>query len=319
MYATSTQKRFWTFTAEELEAKRDALNQAYIERHRPFLDSDDQISMFLNSDEEKLFCRIVADTGIKFGKEFKPELPPAVRWTALMYYKRFYLKTTPLEYTPKPVMMTCHFLAAKVDEFIIRTEQFVRNLKNGEPDKNAELILKTEPKLMEYLDFQLTVHSPFRAFEGHLIEMKTRLPLIDFDLEQVRKPAMEFFDMALAGDAMLMYTPTHIALAGLKYGLDKLSKSQDLLNDFLYKFLDLDPWNSREEEKQQVMKLLKKIESVVTVVLEQSASVIPQTVTVLQNKVKSLSAFLKTKLEPKMKAIPEAPTDNGVMSDDSDE
>ena len=197
MYATSTQKRYWTFTVDELESKRKALNQAYIERHRPFLESDDQLSMFLTAEEEHLFCRIVADTGVKFGKEFKPELPPAVRWTALMYYKRFYLKTTPLEYTPKSVMMTCHFLAAKVDEFVIRTEQFVRNLKNGEPDKNAELILRTEPKLMEYLDFQLTIHSPFKAFEGHLIEMKTRLPLIDFDLEQVRRPAMEFFDVSI--------------------------------------------------------------------------------------------------------------------------
>ena len=90
------------------------------------------------------------------------------------------------------------------------------------------------------------------------------------------------------------------------------------MNDFLYKFLDLDPWSSKEEEKQQVMKLLKKIESVITVVIEQSVPVIPQMVTVLQNKVKAWNMFYTTRLEPKMKATPETPMDNGVMSDDSD-
>lgn len=93
---------------------------------------------------------------------------------------------------------------------------------------------------MEHLDYQLTVHTPYRAFEGHLIEMKTRLSsLTDFDLEQLRAPAMQFFDvsfkggfaflnmqfqLALVGDAMLIYPPTQIALSGLKYGLDKISK-----------------------------------------------------------------------------------------------
>ena len=66
------------------------------------------------------------------------------------------------------------------------------------------------------------------------------------------------------------------------------------------------------------MKLLKRIESVIIVVVEQSAPVVPQLVTILQNKVKAWNAFLTTKLEPKMRALPEAPTDSGVMSDDSD-
>uniref|UniRef100_A0A914RRT6 Cyclin C-terminal domain-containing protein n=1 Tax=Parascaris equorum TaxID=6256 RepID=A0A914RRT6_PAREQ len=61
------------------------------------------------------------------------------------------------------------------------------------------------------LNYHLTVHAPFRPFEGHLIEMKTR-SLLGFDLEQ----------KALLGDVMLLYPPSQIAMAALKYALHKL-------------------------------------------------------------------------------------------------
>lgn len=93
--------------------------------------------------------------------------------------------------------MGCYFLATKVDEFNISTRQFCQNLKSGTPESNAECILKLEPKLMEILDFHLTIHSPYRPFEGHLVEIRTRLPLIDFDVEKVRAAAYRFFDVSL--------------------------------------------------------------------------------------------------------------------------
>uniref|UniRef100_A0AC34Q9Y1 Cyclin-like domain-containing protein n=1 Tax=Panagrolaimus sp. JU765 TaxID=591449 RepID=A0AC34Q9Y1_9BILA len=343
MYATSTQKKYWTFSVEELENKRVALNKAYIDRHRRYLESEEELALFPTSEDERQFCRIVADTGIRFGKEFQPALPPAVRWTALMYYKRFYLTTTPSDFTPKFIMMTCYFLAAKVDEFNIRTQQFVRNLqygepdKNaeiilktepkimeqldyqltyGEPDKNAEIILKTEPKIMEQLDYQLTVHTPFRPFEGHLVELKTKLPLIDFDLEQIRPPAMKFFDLALIGDVMLLHPPTHIALAAVQYALDELAQSH-LLKDFLYKFLDLDPWTSKDEEKQQVDKLLRRIEEVKRLVITQSNPMPQETYESTANRMKAFTSFLCI-LEKRMSAAPDTPMETGGMSDDSD-
>lgn len=142
MYATSTQKRYWIYTPEELHEKRNEINQKYFQQHQSYLESEEQKELFLGTDEEKAFIKIVAETGIRFGKDFKPELPPAVRWTALMYYKRFYLKATPMDYAPKIVILTAHFLAAKVDEFYIKTEHFIKNIKSGDPHKNAEAIIK---------------------------------------------------------------------------------------------------------------------------------------------------------------------------------
>ena len=196
MYATSTQKRSWTFASvQQLQEMRAATNRAFIDKYQPFIESPEQLEVFFTTDEEQLLCRVVADTGLRFGQEFSPTLPPAVRWIAFMYYKRFFLKCSVHEYTPKNIMMGCYFLATKVDEFNISTRQFCRNLKSGTPEGNAEFILKLEPKLMEVLDFHLTVHSPYRSFEGHLVEMRTRMPL-KFDVDKVRHAANYFFDVS---------------------------------------------------------------------------------------------------------------------------
>jgi len=47
------------------------------------------------------------------------------------------------------------------------------------------------------LDYYLAVHSPFRPFEGHMIELKTRMGLqlssLKFDIEAIRPFSTEFF------------------------------------------------------------------------------------------------------------------------------
>lgn len=68
--------------------------------------------------------------------------------------------------------------------------------RSGKAESNAETVLSFEPQIMLKMNYQLTVHSPFRPFEGHLLEMKTR-SLLGFDLEQVRVHADDFFRVSL--------------------------------------------------------------------------------------------------------------------------
>lgn len=49
--------------------------------------------------------------------------------------------------------------------------QFVANIK-GDREKATDIILNNELLLMEQLNFQLTVHNPFRPVEGLLIDIK---------------------------------------------------------------------------------------------------------------------------------------------------
>ena len=58
------------------------------------------------------------------------------------------------------------------------------------------MVLTLEPDIMLKLDYNLTIHSPFRPFEGHLIEMKAimaaEIASINFNLEEIRPSSNEF-------------------------------------------------------------------------------------------------------------------------------
>lgn len=102
MYSTSTQKKSWTFAdQEQIDILRIEANNRYKNKYRPFLESADQEEHFLSPADEALLCKIVTQTGIRFGDDFKPTMWPSVRWTAFAYFKRFYLHQSAMEYFPK--------------------------------------------------------------------------------------------------------------------------------------------------------------------------------------------------------------------------
>lgn len=100
--------------------------------------------------------------------------------------------------------------------------------------------------LLEKLNYHATIHTPYRPFEGLMIEAKTVGTLImqnGFDLEDIRPAAMEFFKVgacfcllsisfdsthclqkAIFGDAMLLFPPSQLALAAIKHGMDSMSE-----------------------------------------------------------------------------------------------
>ncbi|XP_070546040.1 cyclin-H-like [Ptychodera flava] len=102
--------------------------------------------------------------------------PPvnSVLATACTYLKRFYIHNTVMNYHPKWIMMTCVYLACKVEEFNVSIMQFVANLQENR-EKGTELILNHELLLMQHLNFHLVVHNPFRPLEGFLIDTKIAL------------------------------------------------------------------------------------------------------------------------------------------------
>uniref|UniRef100_A0A7E4VG97 CYCLIN domain-containing protein n=1 Tax=Panagrellus redivivus TaxID=6233 RepID=A0A7E4VG97_PANRE len=319
MYATSSHKRHWIFAnPEALAEQRRLVNERFVSLRQPYIAEDDNFEGFPNSEEELVIVRVVSHTGVRFANEFKPTLPLPVRWIAFMYFKRFYTKVCSLQLNtaPKRMMMVCFFLAAKVYEFNISTSQFVSNLRSGDAASNADNILKLEPKLMEELNYELTVHTPYKAFEGHLLEMKARMSLLGFDLEQLRPHAMEFFEKAMIGDAMLLYAPTHIALAALKYALEKCDKSVEILKDFFYRFLDLDAFNSREEDREQVQKVLNHVGAICDMVLQQGKPIPANNETAdIKRRIHDVYLFA-TKLDERLRNNPSAQqTEEGNDSD----
>lgn len=76
-----------------------------------------------------------------------------------------------MDHHPKHIMVTCVYLACKVEEFNVSMQQFVQIVK-GDREKASEIVLQNELLLMQQLKYHLTVHNPFRPIEGFLIDIK---------------------------------------------------------------------------------------------------------------------------------------------------
>ncbi|CAI5442803.1 unnamed protein product [Caenorhabditis angaria] len=295
MYSTSTQKKEWTFTAEQIDDQRQEVNQKFREKYKDFVEEGEH-EIFLTCQEELSMQRIVEEAALKFADKFRPSIWPSVKWTAYAYFKRLFLKWSACDNSPKLVIMACFYLAMKIDEFFVTIDEFVGNLTTGNPSQNAERILALEPEIMRELDYNLTVHCPYRPFEGHLMEMKTRMLLLNFDLESIRNDSQRFFQLALQTDALLMYPPSQIALAAVKFGLKSQGKSNDVLRDFLNKLLGVeeDAWGGGvvPDANTHVEKLLVKLEMIENTVEGGTNKLSDDAVSNLQNRAGDLSNFL---------------------------
>lgn len=122
---------------------------------------------------------------------------------------------------------TCAYLACKVEEFNVSIQQFVANVK-GDRSKAMDIILSNELLLMQELNFNLTVHNPFRPVEGFLIDIKTRCQMPNPD--RLRKGIDEFLEKSFLTDACLIYAPSQLALAAV---LHSASKEQENLDSYV--------------------------------------------------------------------------------------
>ncbi|XP_061672714.1 cyclin-H isoform X3 [Syngnathoides biaculeatus] len=212
MFHDSSQKKYWTFNSEdEVEQLRCEANKKYRKKH---MKSE---SALLDRHEEDVLFRHYERRLLDFCSVFKPAMPKSVIGTAIMYFRRFYMNNSLMEYHPRIIMLTCAYLACKVDEFNVSSGQFVGNLVQQSPaeqERDAEQILEYELLLVQQLNFHLVVHNPYRPLEGLLIDIKTRYPTLE-NPESLRKNADDFLAYAAMTDAGLLFSPSQIALTAI--------------------------------------------------------------------------------------------------------
>ncbi|XP_044130775.1 cyclin-H [Bufo gargarizans] len=238
MYHNSTQRKHWTFHSEdELQRLRVQANNRFRARIRAT--GQAHLCDIFNLDylEELTICKYYEKKLLDFCNAFKPAMPKSVLGTACMYFKRFYLNNSVMEHHPRIIMLTCAFLACKVDEFNVSSVQFVGNLQeNPSTQENVlEQILEYELLLIQQLNFHLIVHNPYRPFEGYLIDIKTRYPLLD-NPEMLRKNADDFLHRVALTDACLLFTPSIIALTAI---LSSVSRAGLNMESYLLECLSL--------------------------------------------------------------------------------
>ncbi|KAM9360304.1 cyclin-H isoform 1-T1 [Symphorus nematophorus] len=219
MFHNSSHKKYWVFRSEdEVEQRRYKANQKF---RNKILESGKQPglseSMFLERHEEDVLFRHYEKRMLDFCNAFKPAMPKSVVGTAIMYFRRFYLNNSVMEYHPRIIMLTCAYLSCKVDEFNVSSTQFVGNLLQESPagqERVLEQILEYELLLIQQLNFHLVVHNPYRPMEGLLIDLKTRYPTLE-NPESLRKSADDFLTQATMTDAGLLFPPSQIALTAI--------------------------------------------------------------------------------------------------------
>ncbi|CAO1375596.1 unnamed protein product [Diamesa hyperborea] len=255
MYHQSSQKKFWTFANEQdIQEIRVNQNKNFIDQNNGTGLQQQQIqSYFLTSEEEYMMFKYYEVKLRDFCMKFQPPMPKYTIGSALHYFKRFYLKNSVMNYHPNDIIATCAYLSCKVEEFNVSITQFVANIK-GDRDKATEHILSNELLLMHELNYNLTIHNPFRAIEGFLIDIKTRCQMQN--PERLRPYIDEFLDKAFSTDAVLIYAPSQIALAAV---LHAASKEQENLDSYVTKSL----FEDAENKLIPLIDAVRKIRSMV--------------------------------------------------------
>ncbi|XP_072923091.1 cyclin-H isoform X2 [Hemitrygon akajei] len=260
MFNNSTQKKCWIFHSEEiLENMRNAANQKFQSKILASgkIAPNDSLP-FLEPHEEKVLRKYYEKRLLDFCSAFKPAMPKSVVGTASMYFKRFYLSNSLMEYHPRTIMLTSVYLACKVDEFNVSSSQFVANLweSPAAQEKALEQILEYELLLIQQLNFHLIIHNPFRPFEGFLIDLKARDSGLE-NPEVLRKTADEFLSREMITDAGLLFPPSQIALAAIHFSASRVGINID---SYLMECLML------KDKKECLSKLVEAIRCIKTLV-----------------------------------------------------
>lgn len=132
------------------------------------------------------------------------KLPEKVVSTACTYLQRFYIRNSCLEYDPQGIVLTCLYVAAKVEDCYVSAEHI--HTVGGIPE---EVILKSELPLLQGLEFDLQVHPVHKALDGLLAIQCDGGGQKDNNVAlQAKENVKEF----LLTDAIMLFTPGQLAL-----------------------------------------------------------------------------------------------------------
>lgn len=194
-------------------------------------------------DEELLLLKYYQATIQHMCQELR--FPRKVLGTSVQYLRRFYLANSTLDHDPQHIVVTCLYLACKIEDCYISAAELSR--LTGLPQ---DILLKSELALLEGLRFDFIVFSPYRAIDAILEELagcrrgaaapnssnaitgdlppdsssldEGIVSLSNENMTTAKKSAIAAADALMLTDAPLLYTPGQLALAACRSGLSKV-------------------------------------------------------------------------------------------------
>ncbi|KAJ2451112.1 hypothetical protein GGI03_006912 [Coemansia sp. RSA 2337] len=249
LFEQTSQYQHWRFTRESLAKLRAENNRLGVDRVLSGLRQEAKVEDQETSDtriaeatknlltpEEELklidfyLQRIkIYVTIYRASKLLKPDALDNVKATAINFMKRFYLHNVVFDYQPKHIMLTCFYLATKVENAFMKIEDFIRPLADAEAKRGSKTQTKSDDVLglefivIQSLQFELAVHHPYRAAYGFYLDMQTFIDEKDALRETYERTA-HYIDKSLYTDLVFHYQPSQIALGAFKLA----AKEKDL-------------------------------------------------------------------------------------------
>mmetsp|Transcript_13150 Transcript_13150/g.27763 ORF Transcript_13150/g.27763 Transcript_13150/m.27763 type:complete len:382 (+) Transcript_13150:189-1334(+) len=285
-FPTSTHKSRWLLSPEDLEARRCARydkSVREIERYRPASTSAAAsvapgeggekapqqlggLELVSMEEEKQLFSyyeRMISKICVLYNFSRK------ILAISIVYFKRFYLKFSILDYEPWTLMITCVYLACKVENAYISAEELAKGVQQ-DARIVEKIVLGSEMNLLQGLDFDLVVHTPYAALDGFCFDLETyvqeKLPAGEcWELERaeafaqrLRKKGYESIDALLFSDGPLLHAPGLLAFAALEVAL-KASGEKALLREYVASLLARADGGMAADQLAQAIQAIHKL------------------------------------------------------------
>ena len=167
---------------------------------------------------------------------FSPPLPTAVQCTAQLYLHRFYSRHSPQSFHPKQVVLTALLLACKVEEHFISPARIAEKAIRGEgkaavgqaqaEQRRVEAkvleVVRLEVPLLEGLGFHLRCWHPHRAVRALVRGGAEREKWTAQQRTEVEERSLALIAAAYLTDAVLLHSPSHLALAAVSLAVEQL-------------------------------------------------------------------------------------------------
>ncbi|KAJ3168777.1 hypothetical protein HDU87_000936 [Geranomyces variabilis] len=225
-YEQCSQYRHWKHSAAELQHLRQKVNLKAAARVRKAVAEQQELTRIpapepvcITWDEQLQYCQYYEERIRAYCR--KLQFDRFVEATALAYFKRFYLRNTVMEYDPKLYLMTCLFIATKVESAHISLATFLENIhKSPSPDMMIEL----EFSLSKGIRYEYMVHHPFWPLHGFLLDVQNYIssthprPAHEHLFQKLQRcysRAEQFASNATLTDLTFTHMPSQIGLGCL--------------------------------------------------------------------------------------------------------
>eukprot|EP00892_Ulva_mutabilis_P007192 jgi/Ulvmu1/4845/UM020_0131.1 len=234
-FATSSHRKRWILTEEQLSTRRVQANKAGIEfvlklraeHGEPTAD----LRPLTPSDELEL----VSFYAYKLAAKGVELWPRKVIATAVAFLKRFYLDQSCIQHEVRKIAFACLYIAGKVCENYIDAEKIPEHFPGA---VKTDDVLSLETVVLGGLGFDLVVYHPYSYLDAMLEEINMAAENQEEQVTQIltQKPGMlnmtyklarSFLDSMLQSDAVLTMTPQQQALCAVCHALEKHGMPQN--------------------------------------------------------------------------------------------